>query len=134
MENRGAQHRRERLADALRDELGAILEGELADPRIGLATVSEITLAADRRSARVFVRVEGGEREAEQTLEGLEAAKGFIRRQLVERLGLRRAPELFFYVDHSEEYRGRIDELLARIQKKKKPSSRSGESPGKEKP
>jgi ribosome-binding factor A len=120
MENRGAQHRRERLADALRDELGAILEGELGDPRIGLATVSEVSLAPDRRSARVFVHAEGNEREAEETLAGLNAAKGYIRRQLVERLGLRHAPELFFYVDHSQEFESRIDELLDRIKKRKK--------------
>ena len=119
MENRGAQHRRERLADALRDELGAILEGELGDPRIGLATVSEVSLASDRRSARVFVHAEGSEREAEETLAGLNAAKGFIRRQLVERLGLRQAPEIFFYVDHSQEFETRIDELLNRIKKRK---------------
>jgi len=119
MENRAAQHRRERLADALRDELSAILEGELADPRIGLATVSEITLAADRRSARVFVRVEGDEREAEQTLAGLNAAKGFIRHEIAERLALRHAPEFFFYVDHSAQQEGRIEELLKRAKKRK---------------
>ena len=119
MENRSAQHRRERLADALRDELSAILEGELGDPRIGLATVSEISLAADRRSARVFVQVEGDEGEAEQTLTGLNAAKGFIRHQIAERLALRHAPELFFYVDHSAQQEGRIEELLRRAKKRK---------------
>src|SRR5689334_19827811 len=119
MENRSAQHRRERLADALRDELSAILEGELGDPRIGLATVSETSLVADRRSARVFGQVEGDVPEAEQTLAGLNAAKGFIRHQIAERLALRHAPELFFYVDHSAQQEGRIEELLKRAKRRK---------------
>src|SRR5215472_10748580 len=119
MENRAAQHRRERMADALRDEIGAILEGELGDPRIGLVTVSELLLADDGKSARVFVNVEGKEDDPEETLDGLNAAKGFIRHTIAERLGLRQAPELFFYVDHSLQQETRVDELLQRIKKRK---------------
>ena len=118
MENRGAQHRRERLADALRDEIGAILEGELADPRIGLATVNEVVLAQDGKSARVMVNAEGSEREAEETIAGLNAAKGYIRHQLLVRLGLRHVPEVFFYLDYSRQFEGRVDELLKRIKKR----------------
>lgn len=119
MENRGMQHRRERMADALRDEIGAILEGELGDPRVGLVTVSGLLLADDRKTARVFVNVDGEEDDPEETLAGLNAAKGFIRHMLVERLGLRHAPELFFYLDHSLTQEMRVDELLRRIKKRK---------------
>ena len=118
MENRGAQHRRERLADALRDEIGAILEGDLADPRVGLATVNEVLLPSDGKSARVMINPEGSEREAEETLAGLNAAKGFIRHQVLERLGLRHVPELFFYLDYSQQHKGRVEELLKRIKKR----------------
>jgi len=120
MENRGAKHRKERLADALRDEISALLEGELADPRIGLANVSELLLASDGKSARVFINADGTAREAEQTVAALNAAKGYIRHALGERLALRHAPEIFFYLDHSREYGERIDQLLARLEKKKK--------------
>ena len=119
MQNRNVQHRRERMADALRDEIGALIEGELGDPRIGLATVSEVLLAADGKSARVFVEVDGTEQEAENTLQGLNAARGFIRHQLVERLGLRHAPEIFFQLDTSTARQTRIEQLLQRIHKKK---------------
>ena len=119
MENRAAQHRRERMADALRDEIGAILEGELGDPRIGLVTVSELLLASDSKSARVLVNLEGKEDDPEETLAGLNAAKGFIRHTVAERLGLRHAPELFFYLDHSLQQETRVDELLQRIKKRK---------------
>ena len=119
-EKRAQQHHRERLGEALREEIETILEGELGDPRIGLVNVSEVQLAADSRSARVFVAVEGDDAEAERTLEGLAAARGFIRHELAERLKLRRPPELFFQIDRSPQLQARIDELLNRAQKRKR--------------
>ena len=121
VEPRAPKHQRERRVEALREEIDTILEGELGDPRIGLVAVSEVALAPGGKMARVFVRVDGDDDEAEQTLEGLNAAKGFIRRQLVERMGLRHAPELIFVIDRSEQYASRIDELLGRARKKRKP-------------
>lgn len=119
-ERRGHEHRRERLGGALREEIETILEGELGDPRIGLVNVTEIQLSPDSRSARVLVAVQGGDKEAQRTLEGLSAARGFIRHELAERLRLRRAPELFFQLDRSHEYQARINDLLKRTQKKDK--------------
>lgn len=119
-ENRALQHRRERLGEALREEVETILEGELGDPRIGLVNVSEVHLAPDGRSAHVFVVVEGDDDEANRTLEGLTAASGFIRREVAERLQLRRAPELFFEVDRSQQYQARITQLLNRTKKRRK--------------
>lgn len=121
-EQRGAQHHRERMADAIRDEIVAILEGELGDPRIGLATVSAVRLAPDGKSAHVLVAVQGDEKEVARTLQGLEAARGFIRHEIAERLRLRRAPELFFELDRSQEYGDRIEQLLQRVHKKEKQS------------
>src|SRR5437870_10544402 len=86
VEKRGQKYHRERLGEALREEIETIVEGELGDPRIGLASVSSVVIAEDARSARVFVNVEGDEGEAERTLEGLMAAGGFIRRAVAERL------------------------------------------------
>lgn len=119
-ERRAREHHMQRLAEALRDEIGAILEGELADPRVGLATVSEVQLAPDGRSARVFVAVAGDEKQAQDTMAGIESAKGFIRRELAECLQLRHAPELHFVLDQSEQYGARIDQLLDRVSKRKR--------------
>ena len=120
MERRGQKHHRERLSEALREEIETILEGELGDPRIGLATVSGLEMAEDGRSAHVLVAVSGDDAEAERTLEGLNAAKNFVRRELTERLRLRRAPELFFRIDRSEQLESRVEELLARVRKRNK--------------
>lgn len=120
MEHRGAKYHRARVGEALKEEIATMIEGELADPRIGLASVTEVQLAQDSRSARVFISVEGSEEEAEQTMEGLKAATGYIRRELTERLQLRQAPELLFQLDRTEQTGGRIDELLQRIDKRRK--------------
>ena len=118
MEKRGAKYHRGRLGEALREEIETILEGELGDPRIGLVNVSRVELANDSRSARVFVVVEGDDDEAERTMEGLSAAVGYIRREITDRLHLRRAPELVFILDRSEKYQARVDELLKRTRRK----------------
>jgi ribosome-binding factor A len=114
----GAKHHRERLGASIREEVSAIIEGELGDPRIGLVSVSEVRLAPDGHSARIYVLVDGGGEEAERCLQGLNAARGYIRRELTRRLQVRQAPELFFVVDRSEQYGTRIDELLDRIHKR----------------
>ena len=120
MERRGLKHHRERLSESLREEIETILEGELGDPRIGLASVSGLQIAEDGRSAHVMISVAGDDVEADRTLEGLNAAKNFVRHELAERLRLRRAPELHFLIDRSDKLESRVEELLARAKKKKK--------------
>ena len=77
MEPRAQKYHRDRLGEAIREEIETILEGELGDPRIGLVSVSAVLMADDARSARVMVNVEGDDDEAERSLEGLEAAKNY---------------------------------------------------------
>ena len=120
MEKRGVKHHRGRLGEALREEIETLVEGELADPRIGLVSVTGVHMAEDGRSAQVLVDVEGDDDEAERSLEGLEAAKAYIRRELADRLQLRRAPELFFRLDRSEREKARVEELLERARKRSK--------------
>jgi ribosome-binding factor A len=105
------------MSEALREEIEILLEGELGDPRIGLANVSEVHLAEDGRSARVMVVVQGDDAEAERNMKGLLNATSFIRHQLAERLHLRHPPELIFQLDRSQEYESRVDELLKRAKK-----------------
>jgi ribosome-binding factor A len=117
VERRGQKYHRERLGQALREEIETLVEGELRDPRIGLASVTAVELAPDARSARVLVAVHGSELDCQRSLEGLAAAAAFIRHEVADRLHLRRAPELFFELDRSEKYSARIQELLRRTGK-----------------
>ena len=118
MEKRGLKYHRGRVGEALREEIETLVEGELADPRIGLVSVTAVHIADDGRSAQVWVNVEGDDVDAEQSLEGLAAAQEYIRHELVERLQLRRAPELYFRLDRAEQEKARVEELLARAKKK----------------
>lgn len=120
MEKRGLKIHRGRVGEALREEIETLVEGELADPRIGLVSVTAVHIADDGRSAEVWVNVEGSDEDADESLEGLEAAKAYIRHELVERLRLRKAPELIFRLDRAELEKARVEELLARAKKRSK--------------
>lgn len=120
MEKRAVQHHRGRLGEALREEIETLVEGELGDPRIGLVSVTGVQLAEDGRSAQVLVEVEGDDEEVERSMEGLDAAKAYIRHEVADRLRLRRAPELFFRLDRSMRATARVEELLDRAERKSK--------------
>ena len=126
LEHRGQKYHRGRLSEAIREEIETILEGELGDPRIGLARVSSVVMAEDARSARIMVSVAGDEVEAERTLEGLAAARNYVRHELAERLRLRRPPELYFQIDRADELESRVGELLDRAKKRGRKSGDRG--------
>lgn len=119
-EQRARKYHQDRVAETLREEIGAMIEGELSDPRISFAHVSQVILNPGGKSAQVWVAVDGGNEAEEQTVEGLMAARGYIRHELLERTGKRRVPELTFHVDRSDRMKARIDELLGRSQRKRK--------------
>ena len=118
MEHRNAQHHYDRLGETLREEISAMIEGELTDPRIGLATVTEVKMSPDGKSAHVSVHVSGNQEDAANTLAGLDAARSYIRHELLDRLRIRHAPDLFFHLDRSQQFETRIDELLRRVKKR----------------
>jgi ribosome-binding factor A len=126
VEKRGLRHHRGRVGEALREEIETLVEGELADPRIGLVSVTTVHVADDGRSADVWVNVEGDDSEADRSIEGLEAAREYIRHELVSRLRIRRAPELYFRLDRGERDRARVEELLGRAKKRAKARKESG--------
>ena len=117
-EHRGRTHHRNRVASTFSEEIGAMLEGELSDPRIAPSYVTEVVLAPGGKSARVFVAVHGSEEEEQSTLAGLMTARGFIRSTLRDRMGVRHIPELTFAIDRSEKLAGRMEELLARTRRR----------------
>jgi ribosome-binding factor A len=109
-------HRSERIAEEIKNEISLMLAGELKDPRLALPlVVTEVRLGAGMRIVRVFVRLDGTEEERASALAGLRAAAKFVRHELVERLRLRRAPDVLFIPDDSEEYGHHIDELLRKV-------------------
>ena len=119
-EQRARKYHQDRVAETLREEIGAMIEGELSDPRISFAYITQVVLNPGGKSALIYVAVDGGTEEEAQTLDGLMAARGYIRHELLERTGKKHVPDLTFHIDRSEKMKARIDELLGRQRKRKK--------------
>jgi ribosome-binding factor A len=123
-EHRGRKHHQDRVAETLREEIGAMIEGELVDPRINLCYVTEVALNSGGKSALVYVAVDSAVKDIakaeEETVAGLEAAKGYIRVELKARMGVRHVPELSFLADRSGRFKARIEELMDRQRKRQK--------------
>ena len=108
-------HRIERVSSLMRHEISGLLQREVKDPRINqFVAVTDVSLSADLKYAKVFVSCMGSEEEKQAMLKGLGAAANFLRNQLAKRLRLRRIPELSFEWDDSIE---RGDHLLQLIDK-----------------
>ena len=111
-------HRHERVGEEIAHEINAMLAGELKDPRLeGSIIASEVRVQPDMKHARVFISVKGTTEEQTDAIKALEHAAGFIRHELVERLQLRRLPELHFALDLSEERVERIEQLLKEVKR-----------------
>jgi ribosome-binding factor A len=123
-EHRARKHHQDRVAETLRLEIGIMIDGELNDPRIANCYVSEVALNPGGKSARVYVAVDSAvpniEKAEKDTIAGLEAAKGYIRYELKERMGVRHVPELSFLADRSGRFQARIVELMDRSRKRQK--------------
>jgi ribosome-binding factor A len=111
-------HRHERIGEEIAHEINAMLAGELKDPRLEISiVVNQVLIAQDMRHARVLVGARGTQAEQKGAIKALEHAANFIRHEIVERLQLRRVPELHFALDNSQEYTERIDQILKEMKK-----------------
>jgi len=108
--------RTDRVDELLRQEIGQILARDVADPRIGFATVTDVETSPDLRHARVWVSVIGQKADREATIHALERAMLFVRRELGTRLRIKRIPELHVRVDDSAERGTRVLHLLSELE------------------
>ena len=124
VEPRARKYHRDRVAETLREEISAMIAGELGDPRISFAYVSEVVINPGGKSARVYVAVDNAVPDIAKaevdTVAGLEAAKGYIKFELKERMGVRHVPDLTFLADRSGRFQARIVELMDRSRKRQK--------------
>jgi len=127
-EQRARDIHRNRVASTFSEEITAMLEGELSDPRIAPCHVTEVVLAPGGKSCRVFIAVVGTEKEEQDTLAGLMAARAYVRTEIRDRMGVRHVPELTFTIDRSDKINARMDELLGRVAKRKQKLARRVEA------
>jgi len=104
--------RTDRVSDLLRAELSDLLLRDVHDPRVKLASVTEVAVTPDLRRAVVKISVLGDDRQRQETLEGLRHARGFLRTELAHRLRLRSSPELVFELDRGAELSQQMSDLL----------------------
>jgi ribosome-binding factor A len=115
--------RQQRVAEQVRHELSKMIEHEVADPRLVLISLTDATISPDLHDANIYVSSLQGEAARGEVLAGLEAARGFLRRGLGERLKLRIVPNLHFHWDKSLETGDRISQLIDQIEKADAPQS-----------
>ena len=109
-----------RINAEVQKSLANLIRGEIKDPRIAPMTcVTDVEVAPDLKTCKVYISVLGDETVRNQTLEGLRNAEGFMRKHLASTLNLRNTPTLTFISDTSTEYgmamSARIDEVMAPI-------------------
>ena len=96
--------RTQRVADQIQRELAALIQREVKDPRVGMATVSAVEVSRDLSHAKVFVTILNGAEDTHEITESVKAlnnASGFLRSQLGQRMKLRIVPTLRFHYDDS---------------------------------
>ena len=103
-------------------DVADILQNDLKDPRLGLVTCTRVDLTNDLRHAKIYVSVLGEEKEKDSSMQALESATGYVRRQLARRLGLRVSPEIVFVFDPSVEYSIRLERLIEDTKRRSPPS------------
>ncbi len=107
--------RLDRVNQLIKEEISYLLQRELKDPRLGFVTVTEVAVAKDLRTGKVYVSVLGSEAEWRASLEALRRARGFIRNWLAPRLRLRAVPELTFLPDRSMAHAAHIQAVLEQL-------------------
>jgi ribosome-binding factor A len=108
--------RAQRLSEEIKREISDILRNGVKDPRVShLLSITQVDVSRDLSFARIYVSLLGDDRAKKEAFEGLEKAKGFIRRELGQRLRLRLTPEIAFIPDDSIEYGTHINKLLKEV-------------------
>lgn len=105
--------RADRVGGMIQKMLSDLLHKGVSDPRLESATVTGVNMSRDLRIANIYFAVYGGN--ASETAAGFKSARGWIKRELARKLGLRYMPDLKFFFDESFDYGARIDKVLKTI-------------------
>lgn len=104
--------RTDRVDELLRQEIGAIVARDVADPRVGFATITKVETTRDLSHAKVWVSVIGQPAERQATISALGRAMPFVRHELGKTLRMRRIPDLHLLLDDTAERGTRVLQLL----------------------
>jgi len=105
-------HRPERVADLVHRILADVVRDKVRDPRVGFVTLTEVRVTRDLRCARIYVAKLGDDEQRAASVDALNHAAGYLRREVAHRAGLKRVPELEFFEDRAFETGMRVESLL----------------------
>lgn len=116
-------HRQGRMGEEIRKIISDLLFKGLKDPRLSaMISITAVEVTSDGSYATVYVSVLGMDSDKEKaaaqqqdTLDALNSAKGFIRKEIGRQIKLRHVPDLIFKIDKSLEYGRHIDELISTL-------------------
>jgi ribosome-binding factor A len=106
-----------RVSSSIKREVSQMLLNEIKDDRVGagMVSITDVEVSGDLQHARIYVSIYGTEAAKAETMEGLKSSAGFVRRELGQRIRLRRTPEVVFVEDRSLERGDRTLNLLNQI-------------------
>jgi len=110
----------DKVADLLKKEIALLIQSEVRDPRVGMASVTGVKVSKDLAHASVYVTLLGksNAEEAQEGIEALNKASGFLRSMLAKEVSMRITPKLKFIYDDTlakgQHLTSLIDEALAR--------------------
>src|SRR5258708_36021251 len=110
-----AGNRPDKVAEQIRIELTQLLARDVHDPGIGFITLTKVTVTPDLQLARVYYTLLGDEAAQRETAKALKRALPFLRRQIAQRVRLRRVPELELFYDKSVAQHDRIEQILQEL-------------------
>jgi len=123
-------YRREKLSSQIIKDISAILHTQMKDPRLGLVSVTRVTLTPDLSEAKVFVSVLGADKEKKLTMSALRHARGFVQRELSHRLAIRQCPAIEFVRDDSIEKTIKLTSKIDKLTKEREARVRGDASAG----
>ena len=121
-------HRVERVAEQIREEVSQILATEVADPGVGLVTVTRVKVTPDLSLARVYWTIMGDAAQRKQTAKALARAAAYVRYLLSTRMTLRRSPEVQFLFDRSVAAQDRVEQILQELKQEEAARERESEA------
>ena len=117
--------RADRVSGLIQEVLSDLLNKSIHDPRLQMATITRVKMSPDLKLARIYFSIYGDDNKSEAAAKGFESARGFIKRNLARKLGLRYMPDLHFFYDDSFDYSSPIDKLLKKISTNNGPDHQS---------
>lgn len=104
--------RADRISGMIQVAITDLLRKKMQNPKVEMATITGVKLTTDLRIADVYVAVFGGKKKIAEAMEGFKESKGYIKKSIAPKLGLKFMPELRFFHDDSFDKAARMDALI----------------------